>query len=112
MAIWLFQPLAIGAGRNIVGDSDTEVYLLRRSTLFISTIAFIGAFQTVDHIFVLTQGEPSGSSTVLLYYLWQERFENLDIGKSSALTIILIVILLIFTITNFRITEEKGERNA
>jgi len=23
---WLFQPLAIGAGRNIVGDSDTEVY--------------------------------------------------------------------------------------
>jgi len=86
--------------------------LLRRSTLFISTIAFIGAFQTVDHIFVLTQGGPSGSSTVLLYYLWQERFENLDIGKSSALTIILIVILLVFTITNFRITEEKGEGNA
>ena len=23
---WLFQPLAIGAGRNIVGESDTEVY--------------------------------------------------------------------------------------
>ncbi|MFP4431884.1 MAG: ABC transporter substrate-binding protein [Spirochaetaceae bacterium] len=23
---WLFQPLAIGAGRNIVGDSDTDVY--------------------------------------------------------------------------------------
>ncbi len=23
---WLFQPLAIGSGRNIVGDSDTEVY--------------------------------------------------------------------------------------
>ena len=86
--------------------------LLRRSTLFISTIAFIGAFQTVDHIFVLTQGGPSGSSTVLLYYLWQERFENLDIGKSSALTIILIVILLVFTITNFRVTEEKGEGNA
>ncbi|MCD6123509.1 MAG: sugar ABC transporter permease [Spirochaetales bacterium] len=86
--------------------------LLRRSTLFISTIAFIGAFQTVDHIFVLTQGGPSGSSTVLLYYLWQERFENLDIGKSSALTIILILILLVFTITNFRITEKKGEGNA
>lgn len=85
--------------------------LLHRTTLFISTIAFIGAFQTVDHIFVLTQGGPSGSSTVLLYYLWQERFENLDIGKSSALTIILIVILLVFTITNFRITEEKGEGN-
>ncbi len=83
--------------------------LLRKSTLFITTIAFIGAFQTVDHIFVLTQGGPSGSSTVLLYYLWQQRFENLDIGKSSALTIILILILLIFTITNFKLTEKRGE---
>lgn len=24
---WLFQPLAIGAGQNIVGDSDTDVFL-------------------------------------------------------------------------------------
>ncbi|RME54852.1 MAG: sugar ABC transporter permease, partial [Caldilineae bacterium] len=33
--------------------------LLRRTTLFISTIATISAFQTVDHIFVLTSGGPS-----------------------------------------------------
>ncbi len=85
--------------------------LLRRTTLFISTIAFIGAFQTVDHIFVLTSGGPSGSSTVLLYYLWQERFENLDIGKSAALTVILILILLVFTVTNFRLTESKEEQD-
>jgi sn-glycerol 3-phosphate transport system permease protein len=81
--------------------------LLRRSTLFITTIAFIGAFQTVDHIFVLTGGGPSDSSNVLLFYLWQERFENLDIGRSAALTVILIIILLIFTISNFAISEEK-----
>jgi len=30
--------------------------LLLRWTLFVTTIAFIGAFQTADHIFVLTQG--------------------------------------------------------
>jgi len=82
--------------------------LLHRTTLFVSTIAFIDAFQIVDHVFVLTQGGPSGSSTVYLYYLWQMRFENQNVGKASALTVILIVIMLAFTVTNFLLSE-RGE---
>ncbi len=83
--------------------------LLRRTTLFITTTAFIGAFQTVDHIFVLTKGGPSQASTVLLYYLWQKRFEQQDVGVSAALTVVLIVVLLVFTITNFKISEGKED---
>jgi sn-glycerol 3-phosphate transport system permease protein len=79
--------------------------LLRGTTLFITTIAIIGAFQTVDQIFVLTQGGPSGASTTLLYYLWQVRFEFQDVGKASAITVVLIVLLLLFTVTNFVLSE-------
>ena len=81
--------------------------LLRRTTLFITTIAFIGAFREVDHIFVLTQGGPSRASSVLLFHLWQVRFENQDVGQASAITVILIVILLLFTITNFVLSERR-----
>ncbi|RUA17865.1 MAG: sugar ABC transporter permease [Clostridia bacterium] len=84
--------------------------LLRRTTLFVSTIAFIGAFQMVDHIFVLTKGGPSRASSVLLYYLWQVRFENQNVGRAAALTIILIIFLLIFTVTNFALSEQKEEK--
>ena len=83
--------------------------LMRRTTLFITTIAFIGAFREVDHIFVLTQGGPSRASSVLLYYLWQIRFENQDIGQASAITVVLIGLLLIFTVSNF-IQSERGGR--
>ncbi len=83
--------------------------LLRRTTLFVSTIAFIGAFQTIDHIFVLTQGGPSMASNVLLYYLWQIRFENQDVGKASAVTVVLILLLLVFTVSNFWLSERKEE---
>jgi sn-glycerol 3-phosphate transport system permease protein len=84
------------------------VPLLRRTTLFVTTIAFIGAFQTVDHVFILTQGGPSNASNVLLFYLWQVRFQYLDVGESNAITIVLIAVLLIFTITNFVISERGG----
>lgn len=79
--------------------------LIRRQTLFVTTIAFIGAFQTVDHVFVLTQGGPSGTSTLPLYYLWQLRFERLDVGRGDAVTVLLILVLLAFTITNTLMSE-------
>ncbi len=79
--------------------------LMRRQTLFVTTVAFIGAFQTVDHVFVLTQGGPSETSALLLYYLWQLRFERLDLGKANAVTLIMILALLAFTIANFRVSE-------
>ncbi len=82
--------------------------LLRRTTLFVSTIAIIDAFQVVDHIFVMTQGGPSGASTVLLYYLWQVRFEDLNVGLASALTVVLIIIMLSITVTNFVLSEREG----
>ncbi|MAT41769.1 MAG: sugar ABC transporter permease [Anaerolineaceae bacterium] len=81
--------------------------LLRRTTVFITTIAFIDAFRTVDHIFVLTGGGPSRSSTVLLFELWQQRFEYQNIGISAAITVIFVIILLAFTITNFIVSERK-----
>jgi sn-glycerol 3-phosphate transport system permease protein len=86
--------------------------LLRRTTLFISTIAFIGAFQTIDHIFVLTNGGPSRASTVLLFELWQVRFEYQDVGKAAAITVILIAVLLVFTITNFVLSERREDAHA
>jgi sn-glycerol 3-phosphate transport system permease protein len=81
--------------------------LLRRTTLFISTVAFIDAFRTVDHIFVLTSGGPSRASTTLLFDLWLERFEYQDIGASAAITVIFVMVLLAFTITNFLTSEGR-----
>ncbi|MCB9133940.1 MAG: sugar ABC transporter permease [Anaerolineales bacterium] len=83
--------------------------LLKRTTVFIFTIAFIDAFRTVDHIFVLTDGGPSLSSTVLLFDLWLERFGNQNVGISAAITVIFVLILLIFTVTNFVLSERKED---
>ncbi len=84
--------------------------LLRRTTLFVSTIAFIDGFQIIDHIFVLTQGGPSDASNVFLYYLWEMRFNYQDVGKSAAMTVILVIIILFFTIGNFALSERKEDR--
>ena len=81
--------------------------LLRRTTLFVTTVAVIGAFRNVDHVFILTQGGPSSRSSLLLYHLWQVRFEYLNIGQASTITVLLIAVLLVFTISNFIFSERR-----
>jgi sn-glycerol 3-phosphate transport system permease protein len=81
--------------------------LLRRTTVFISTIAVIDAFRTVDHIFVLTGGGPSRASNVILFHLWEQRFENQDVGIAATITVIFVLVLLGFTVTNFLVSERK-----
>lgn len=83
--------------------------LIRRQTVFVTSIAFIGAFQTIDHVFVLTQGGPSGTSSLLLFHLWQVRFERLNIGQGDAVTVLLAAVLLAFTVTNFLWGDRREE---
>jgi sn-glycerol 3-phosphate transport system permease protein len=82
--------------------------LLMGTTLFVTTIAVVNAFETVDQIYIMTKGGPVNATNMLLFNLWQTLFSYLDIGKASAMSVILIVILLAFTAINFIYTERNA----
>ncbi len=82
--------------------------LLMGTTLFVTTIAVINAFETVDQIYIMTGGGPINSTSMLLFDLWQTLFSYLDVGRASAISVILVAILLIFTVTNFVTTERRA----
>jgi sn-glycerol 3-phosphate transport system permease protein len=81
--------------------------LLRRTTLFVSVIAIVGAFQTIDHALVMTFELVSGEADLLLYEIYQQRFILQNYGFANALTVVMILILLALTITNFLISERR-----
>jgi sn-glycerol 3-phosphate transport system permease protein len=82
--------------------------LLRRTTLFISTVAFIFAFQTVEQLQVLNQGNPADRANLVLYFIFQSIGERRNQGYINAMTVILVAILLLFTVTNFYMSERGG----
>jgi sn-glycerol 3-phosphate transport system permease protein len=83
--------------------------LLRRTTLFVSVIAIIGAFQTIDHALVLTYELVSGEADLLLYKIYQLRFVERDYGQANALTVVMIGMLLVLTLVNFLLSERKDD---
>ncbi|NLF78442.1 MAG: sugar ABC transporter permease [Chloroflexi bacterium] len=81
--------------------------LLQRTTLFVSVIAIIGAFQTIDHALVMTYELVTGEADLLLYAIYEERFMLQNYGFANALTVIMITLLLGLTIVNFLISERN-----
>lgn len=85
--------------------------LLRRTSLFILTISFTFAFQTVDQLQALTEGGPGDRSNLLLYFIFQNIGERRNWGYVNAMTIMLASIVLIFTISNFVLFERGGREH-
>jgi len=81
--------------------------LLRRTTLFVLVIALTFAFQTVEQLQALNQGNPADRGNLMLYFIYQNIQERRNWGYINAMTVILVGILLIFTVTNLVVFERR-----
>ena len=71
--------------------------LISPTVLLTSIITIVGSLQVFAQIAVLTQGGPGMSTTVLVYYLYQQAFEFHKFGYGAALSILLFLIVAALT---------------
>ncbi len=75
--------------------------LLAPTILFVSIIELTNSIKLVDHIVILTQGKPNNGSSTLLYYIYQTAYTFFQQGKASALTNIMLVLLMLITMPQY-----------
>ena len=71
------------------------------------TISSISAMKVFAEIYVMTKGGPLNSSKTIVYYIYERAFENLDLGYASAMAVVLLVIVMIFSLINILCFERK-----
>lgn len=82
--------------------------LLAPTTFFLLVINITYAFfETFGIIDTLTRGGPGGSTTTLVYKVYQDGFLGADLGGSSAQSVILMVFVMALTVIQFRYIEKK-----
>ena len=74
----------------------------------VSTISTISAMKVFAEIYVMTKGGPLNSSKTIVYYIYERAFENLDLGYASALAVVLLVVVMIFSLINI-LCFERGK---
>ncbi len=71
------------------------------------TISSISAMKVFAEIYVMTKGGPLNSSKTIVYYIYERAFENLDLGYASAMAVVLLGIVMIFSLINILFFERK-----
>jgi sn-glycerol 3-phosphate transport system permease protein len=82
--------------------------LLTPTTFFLLVINVVYAFfDTFGIIHAVTEGGPAGATNILVYKVFRDGFLNLDLGGSSAQSVVLMTIVIAFTVIQFRYVERK-----
>jgi multiple sugar transport system permease protein len=81
--------------------------MLSPTTFFIVIISIINSFQSFTPIYVMTGGGPGTATQVLVFRIYEESFVLSNFGYASAMAFVLFLIVLLFTIFQFRWQEKQ-----
>jgi len=82
--------------------------LLSPTTFFLLTVNIVYAcFDTFGVIHALTQGGPGKATETLIYKVYVDGVVNLNLGSSSAQSVVLMAVVMLLTAIQFRYIERK-----
>lgn len=83
--------------------------LLSPTTSFLLITGLIGSFNVFDQVNVMTNGGPLYRTTTIVHQIYTAGFSEYKLGYASAMSVILLIIIVIITVINFKLTQPKGE---
>ncbi|MCL4418176.1 MAG: sugar ABC transporter permease [Actinobacteria bacterium] len=130
--VWQWSPFCFlvilaglrGADKEIYEASDVDGVSLWQRELnvtfpslksimsIIVLIRFIDAFRTFDLIYILSRGGPGVSTYVLSIFAYMTGLNQFEIGKATAIAIILLLLIIIATNVISRVFVGRAKKNA
>jgi multiple sugar transport system permease protein len=111
----LYEAASLDGARGWASFRHITLPMLSPTIFFNLVLGIIGSFQVFTSAYVMTGGGPNNATLMYVLYLYNNAFRFFKLGKASAMAWILFVILLVFTVIQFRnaskwVYYEGGER--
>ena len=74
---------------------------LKPTTFFVAVMMVISCFKIYDVVAIMTDGGPGRATKMLVTYIYDEAFVKVRYGQASAISMVLLVIVLLVTIIQF-----------
>jgi sn-glycerol 3-phosphate transport system permease protein len=82
--------------------------LLSPTTFFLLVVNVVYAFfETFGVIHTITSGGPQQATTILVYKVYSDGFVSQDLGSSAAQSVILLIVVGLLTVIQFRFIERR-----
>ncbi|WP_236058069.1 carbohydrate ABC transporter permease [Streptomyces silvae] len=99
----LYEAASVDGASRVRQFFSITLPLLKPATFFVLITSMISAFQSFDQIYILTDGGPANSTTMMTYEIYKSAFREFRVGYASAQSLVLFVLLMGFTLVNKRI---------
>lgn len=106
----LYEAAEVDGATPIKKAIHITIPLIKQNILFVGVMATTQGFMMFTPVKVLTDGTPGTSTTVLMLHIMNRGINNSDLAYASAMSIILMVIILCFSLVQWMLTREKGEK--
>jgi len=104
----LIEAAAIDGARPWRRFWTIQFPLLSPTTFFLLVINVVYAFfDTFAIIDAATQGGPGKDTSILVYKVYYDGFKAMDLGGSAAQSVVLMAIVVVLTVVQFRYVEKK-----
>ncbi len=103
----LYEAAAIDGAGGWDRFRDITLPLLRTTFFLVIVISIINGLRTFVFQQVLTTGGPANATQVITLMIYQTAFSFTQMGRASAMSIVLFVIMLVFSIMQFRLFRER-----
>jgi sn-glycerol 3-phosphate transport system permease protein len=83
---------------------------LAPTSAFVATTSLVTSFQAFDVVRIMTQGGPARSTELFVYAIYNQIFQNLSVGRASALTVVFFALLLGLAALQLRVWRAREEK--
>ncbi len=104
----LYEAAAIDGSDGFSKHWDITIPLMRPYLFLVAVISAISATKVFEEIYIMTQGGPLNSSKTLVYYVYEQAFQSLEI--SYACTIGLVMFMMILALSVLRLSVQRWEQ--
>ena len=102
----LYEAATIDGANGWQKFRNITIPMLTPASFFVFIMLTINSFKIFDLVYVLTEGGPGTSTTVLVKYIYDQSFMYWDYGLASAASMVLFAIVAAVTVVQFR-AEKK-----
>ncbi len=108
-------PLDVYEAATIDGSSPSQTFfritlpLLKSTILVVLVLATISSFKAYELINVMTDGGPGYATKFIVQQVYQVAFTEDRMGYASAMSVVLMVIIGLFTVVQFKLTGKEQD---
>ncbi len=99
----LYEAAAIDGSDGLKKHWDITIPLMKPYLFLVAVISAISATKVFEEVFIMTQGGPRNSSKTIVYYVYEQAFQDLEINYACTVGLVLFLVILVLSLINLKL---------